>query len=102
MVCDDGRRLHFVHCRPPLVPFYEYLGCRRYASEFLDDDGKTCLPLVGLLRDREYLESISSPLAGSANSLASDAQAIEWFAERQMHTSATRRSERSPAPSAQS
>ncbi len=102
VVCDDGRRLHFVHCRPPLVPFYEYLGCQRYASEFVDDDGKACFPLVGLLRDREYLESIRSPLASPANVNASDPAAREWFAQRQSLPWRSRRSELSIAPSAPS
>lgn len=57
----SGISLDLIHTTRPLVPFFERLGHRRYASEFLDPDLGPRTPLVLALCDVAHLQRCRSP-----------------------------------------
>lgn len=74
-----GVRLNYGDCSPHLVPFYEHLGFRRYASAFNDTAYGFKVPILMLLGDRERFERVRSPLARLAAEYPDDAPARAWF-----------------------
>lgn len=73
-------RLNYGDCSPHLVPFYEQLGYRRYTTGFDDTAYGYKLPIVMLVRDREFLTTVRSPLARLLADGEDDAEARAWFA----------------------
>jgi hypothetical protein len=58
---EAGVLFDFCHCAPALVELYEHLGYRAYTDNFLDPDVGYRVPMVLVLRDAAFLESIHSP-----------------------------------------
>lgn len=75
----NGVCLNFIHTTPPLVPFFERLGHRRYASEFLDPDLGPRTPLVLALNDVEHLKSCRSPFIELAPATSWPVEVANWF-----------------------
>lgn len=51
----------FIHTTPPLIPFFERLGHRRYTTEFIDPDLGPRTPMVLTLDDLTHLKAQGSP-----------------------------------------
>jgi len=75
-----GMRLNYGDCSPHLVPFYEHLGYRRYARAYNDTAYGFKVPILMVIRDREGLERLRSPLARVAAHYPDDPGARAWFA----------------------
>jgi N-acyl-L-homoserine lactone synthetase len=75
-------RLVYGDCSPRLLPFYEHLGYRAYASTFVDASYGLKIPLLLVGRDQHWLRKVRSPLARIARSHPDDPEARDWFARR--------------------
>ncbi len=77
---ERGIGFDFIHTTPNLIPFFERLGHRRYAPEFLDPDLGPRMPMVLVLGDLEHLDSCQSPFGNLARSLNHHRpEHAEWF-----------------------
>ncbi len=74
-----GIRLNFGDCSPHLLPFYEQMGYRRYTAGYNDTAYGFKLPIMMVLRDREYLKAARSPLLRLVDESADDSDARAWF-----------------------
>lgn len=74
-----GSRFDFTSCPPPLVPFYERLGYRRYADNFVDEDDVYRVPLVLLTDDVAHLRYVGSPFSNLAGEFTNTSEACQWF-----------------------
>jgi CRP-like cAMP-binding protein len=75
-----GLRLNYGDCSPHLVAFYERLGYRRYVDGYNDEAFGFKLPLLMLLRDREFFRRVRSPFAAMCTKDKDDPAARDWFA----------------------
>jgi hypothetical protein len=73
-------RLNFGDCSPNLLPFYEHMGYRNYASAFNDPAYGFKLPMVMLLRDHEQFTAAGSVLSSLVRDYPDDTEARSWFA----------------------
>jgi predicted GNAT family N-acyltransferase len=78
---ERGIQFDFSHASPWLVPFYENLGFRRYSDNFQDTDAGLQIPLVLLLDDIPYLQTVHSPMYRSARRAVTPTITREWFLE---------------------
>lgn len=77
---ERGVGFDFIHTTPALIPFFERLGHRRYAPEFLDPDLGPRTPMVLVLGDFEHLDSRQSPFGPLARELNHHRpEHAEWF-----------------------
>jgi predicted GNAT family N-acyltransferase len=74
-----GAHIGLCHCRVRLAPLFERFGFRAYAPTF--DDGRAGLqvPLVIIGSDREYFESVQSPIASVSDWFVRDEASLLWF-----------------------
>ena len=77
---ERGVRLLHTACSPHLVPFFEHLGFRHYTEALVAEPGRFRVPLVMLVRDRDYLDRIRSPLVSVVARQSTDPEAATWFA----------------------
>lgn len=75
----ESVRLNYGDCSPHLVPFYEHLGYRRYTRAYNDTAYGFKILIVMLVRDRQRLERVRSPLLRVASRYADDLEARAWF-----------------------
>lgn len=75
-----GVRLNYGDSSPHLLPLYEQMGYRRYTSGYNDSANGFKLPVLMLLRDRDYLGRCRSPFRQLVDESADDAEARSWFA----------------------
>jgi CRP-like cAMP-binding protein/predicted GNAT family N-acyltransferase len=61
---EQGLELAFCDCQPHLLNLYLSLGFRPYLGTFDHPEFGVMVPLVLVLRDREHLEWVGSPLSG--------------------------------------
>ncbi|WP_224363431.1 cyclic nucleotide-binding domain-containing protein [Hyalangium versicolor] len=59
---DEGLELAFCDCQPHLLNLYMSLGFRPYLGTFDHPEFGVMVPLVMVLRDREHMEWVGSPL----------------------------------------
>jgi N-acyl amino acid synthase FeeM len=71
-----GVVLGFLETNANLVPLYEHLGFRRYATSCCAPDG-LLIPMVLVVADLEYLRSVSSPFLRVAEALAPDTRYLD-------------------------
>lgn len=83
---------------PGLVPLYESLAYRRIGKTFFDPISGIMFPMVLLLRDLDYLETIRSPWLRVSRSFDHDAEIRTWFFERFPETINQKRHEREHCP----
>lgn len=77
---ERGVAFDFIHTTPRLIPFFEKLGHRRYAPEFLDPDLGPRTPMVLVLTDLDHLSGCQSPFGILARSLNHvRPEHVEWF-----------------------
>ena len=76
---ERGVAFDFIHTTPPLVPFFERLGHRRYNGDFLDPDLGPRTPMVLVLEDLVHLERCQSPFANTARQLQNRPNPAAWF-----------------------
>jgi CRP-like cAMP-binding protein len=75
----NGVRLNYGDCSPHLLPFYEQMGYRRYTAGYNDTEYGFKLPIMMVLRDRDYLKTARSPLLRLVDESADDPEARDWF-----------------------
>jgi len=78
---ERGVRLNYGDCSPHLLPFYERLGFRRYVDGYNDTAYGFKLPLLMILRDREFMQRVRSPFAAMGSDDSDDGDARSWFAK---------------------
>jgi len=93
---ERSMQFHFLYCREQLLRFYERTGCRRYAPAFVDHNGTTGIPVVGVLEDVDYLMEIGSALGRIGREFHNRPEAANWFQEtiinpQQIRATASRR-----------
>jgi CRP-like cAMP-binding protein len=76
-----GIRLNFGDCSPHLLAFYEQMGYRRYTAGYNDTAFGFKLPIMMVLRDRDYLRTARSPLLSLVDESADDGEARAWFTQ---------------------
>lgn len=76
---ENGVGFDFIHTTPPLVPFFERLGHRRYNGDFLDPDLGPRTPMVLVLEDLAHLERCQSPFANTARQWPNRPEPAAWF-----------------------
>lgn len=83
---ERGVGFDFIHTTPALIPFFERLGHRRYASEFLDPDLGPRTPMVLVLGDVGHLDSCRSPFGSLARELNHHRpEHADWFKNQFPH-----------------
>lgn len=83
---ERGVGFDFIHTTPALIPFFERLGHRRYASEFLDPDLGSRTPMVLVLGDVRHLDSCRSPFSSLARELNHHRpEHADWFRNQFPH-----------------
>ncbi len=76
-----GVRVNYGDCSPHLLPFYEQMGYRRYTAGYNDTAYGFKLPIMMVLRDRDYLKTARSPLLRLVDESADDPEARGWFTQ---------------------
>jgi predicted GNAT family N-acyltransferase len=76
---EQGIQFDFSHASPWLVPFYENMGFRRYADNFVDADAGLQIPLVLLLEDIPHLKAVHSPMYRLARHTQSQGNTRDWL-----------------------
>ena len=76
---ECGVAFDFIHTTPPLIPFFERLGHRRYNRDFLDPDLGPRTPMVLVLEDLAHLERCQSPFLSTARQLQNRPDHAAWF-----------------------
>jgi len=74
-----GIRLVYGDCSLGLLPFYQHLGYRTYATPFTEPGYGMKTPLLMLGRDRQWFAQVRSPLARVAAGYPDDPEARAWF-----------------------
>ena len=70
----------FLDCIPPLVRMYERMGYRRYKDNAPEDVNlKYYVPIVAVVNDSSYLESIGSPWAAMMLETETERASTIWF-----------------------
>ena len=69
---ENGVEMAFCATEPDLLNQYLQLGFRPYAGSQRDPDGGVQIPLLFAVKDREYLQSVGSPMARMAWERAAD------------------------------
>ncbi len=73
----------FLDCIPPLVRIYEKIGFRRYKENAPEDaNRKYYVPMVGIINDSSYLESVGSPWATIMRETQLEQSSTALFNER--------------------
>lgn len=76
---ERGVAFDFIHTTPPLIPFFERLGHRRYNGDFVDPDLGPRTPMVLVLEDCAHLETSQSPFAATARQCKNRPEPAAWF-----------------------
>lgn len=76
---ENRHRVVLGDCSPELSAFYYKIGYRLYAKPFVDPVFGTKVPLMLIVGDLEWLESVRSPLLPFTGDVATDAEASKWF-----------------------
>jgi hypothetical protein len=80
--CERGIVFDFIHTTPPLIPFFERLGHRRYKDNFLDPDLGPRTPMALALSDRDHLQSCQSPFLAISRRLGTSSGSAAWFNQK--------------------
>ena len=74
-----GTRVVVADCTRKLLPLYAHCGCFVHGEPFVDPVFGSKVPLISLLRDRELLFSLRSPLFRVIESSPDDAAGRDWM-----------------------
>ncbi len=78
---DWGVRLNYGTSDPPDLPFYKHMGYRTYAPWLNDPTFGPVIPILMLVRDFSWFQTVRSPLRTIAPGIcqAEDVEARAWF-----------------------
>ncbi|HEY9630485.1 MAG TPA: GNAT family N-acyltransferase [Coleofasciculaceae cyanobacterium] len=77
---EAGYRFTFFHGARSVVPLFRHFGARAYKENFLDaESGLKQFPLVVVLEDLDYFDSVSSPLKADALQWENSSETSDWF-----------------------
>ncbi|WP_371381221.1 cyclic nucleotide-binding domain-containing protein [Sporomusa aerivorans] len=80
LYCENRIQFGFLNCNSYLLPFHEHYGYRRYTRNWVDPDYGLQIPLVLLIDDIAYLQTVNSPILNVAyNRTAPNDQTRKWF-----------------------
>ena len=83
---EMGVRLNYGDTSPHLLPFYEHMGYRRFSWAFNDPNYGWKFPIVMLVRDKQRMEAMRSPVARLLRDHPDDAEARAWFEATYPHS----------------
>ena len=75
----EGYEFNFIDCNDNLIPFFEFLGYRKYKDRVVHHEYGEVTPLVLVGSDLEYLKKCCSPFVELCEKYPINQEAVEFF-----------------------
>lgn len=75
----EGLEFNFIDCNDHLIPFFEFLGYRKYKERVIHHEYGEVTPMVMVGSDYEYLKNCCSPFAKLCEKYPIDSGAVDCF-----------------------